>query len=69
MGEETRARALDKLATFTPKIGYPERWKSYDGLEVDPADLLGNVRRSARLRAGPRAGARSAGRWTATSGS
>ena len=46
MGEETRARALDKLATFNPKIGYPERWKSYDGLEVDPSDLLGNVRRS-----------------------
>ncbi|MCB2177121.1 MAG: peptidase M13 [Actinomycetales bacterium] len=46
MGEETRVRALDKLATFNPKIGYPERWKSYDGLEVDPSDLLGNVRRS-----------------------
>ncbi len=46
MGEETRDRALDKLATFNPKIGYPDRWKSYEGLEMRPDDLLGNVRRS-----------------------
>ncbi|KGM13725.1 M13 family metallopeptidase [Cellulomonas bogoriensis] len=47
MSEETRGRALEKLAAFTPKIGYPERWKSYDGLDVRPEDLVGNVRRSA----------------------
>src|SRR6478672_10178994 len=29
MGEETRARALDKLDAFTPKIGYPVRWRDY----------------------------------------
>ncbi|NTW39196.1 MAG: peptidase M13 [Cellulomonadaceae bacterium] len=46
MGEETRAKALAKLDAFTPKIGYPDRWKSYDGLVIDPADLVGNVRRS-----------------------
>ncbi|NLE70501.1 MAG: peptidase M13 [Actinomycetales bacterium] len=46
MGEETRARALAKLATFRPKIGYPDRWKSYEGLEIRADDLVGNVRRS-----------------------
>jgi putative endopeptidase len=46
MGPATRERALEKLAAFTPKIGYPDRWKSYDGLVVDPTDLVGNVRRS-----------------------
>lgn len=46
MGEQTRAKALEKLATFRPKIGYPDRWKSYEGLEIRTDDLLGNVRRS-----------------------
>ncbi len=42
----TRERALEKLAAFTPKIGYPDRWKDYSALEIDPTDLLGNVLRS-----------------------
>ncbi len=46
LGEETKAKALAKLDTFRPKIGYPERWKSYQGLAVRPDDLVGNVRRS-----------------------
>jgi len=44
MGEETRQRALDKLAKFTPKIGYPDSWRDYSSLRIDPADLMGNVR-------------------------
>ncbi len=44
MGEATRARALEKLERFTPKIGYPVTWRDYSALEVDPADLVGNVR-------------------------
>ncbi|WP_341360486.1 M13-type metalloendopeptidase [Georgenia sp. M64] len=44
MGEETRRRALAKLEAFTPKIGYPDKWRDYSALEVDPTDLLGNVR-------------------------
>ena len=44
MGEETRQRALDKLAKFTPKIGYPDSWRDYTSLRIDPADLMGNVR-------------------------
>jgi len=47
MGDETKAQALQKLAKFTPKIGYPDHWKNYSALEIKPDDLLGNMRRSA----------------------
>ncbi|KQT01084.1 M13 family metallopeptidase [Cellulomonas sp. Leaf395] len=46
MGEETRAKALAKLESFTPKIGYPARWRDYSTLVVSADDLLGNVRRA-----------------------
>ncbi|WAL39355.1 peptidase M13 [Brevibacterium sp. BRM-1] len=46
MGEETKARALDKLALFAPKVGYPDAWRDYPA-EVRPDDLIGNVRRAA----------------------
>ncbi|SDQ11695.1 M13 family metallopeptidase [Quadrisphaera sp. DSM 44207] len=46
MGPATRERALAKLERFTPKIGYPERWRDYSSLEVRADDLLGNVRRA-----------------------
>ncbi|MEZ5093436.1 M13 family metallopeptidase [Nocardioides sp.] len=42
MGEETKQRAYDKLDTFRPKIGYPERFRDYSSLEVGD-DLVGNV--------------------------
>jgi endothelin-converting enzyme/putative endopeptidase len=43
MTEETKQRAYDKLATFRPKIGYPEEFRDYSALEVTADDLLGNV--------------------------
>ncbi|MFC6704040.1 M13 family metallopeptidase [Flexivirga alba] len=43
MSETTRAKALEKLAKFTPKIGYPERWKDYSDIEIRPDDLIGNL--------------------------
>ncbi len=46
MSPATRERALAKLDRFTPKIGYPDRWKDYSALEIVPDDLLGNVRRA-----------------------
>ena len=49
MGEETRARALEKLAAFTPKIGYPDTWRDYSALHIDRHDLVGNARRSAQF--------------------
>jgi putative endopeptidase len=46
MTDETKARALDKLAKFRTKIGYPTRWRDYGTLEIVPGDLLGNVVRA-----------------------
>ncbi|HET7016697.1 MAG TPA: M13-type metalloendopeptidase [Streptosporangiaceae bacterium] len=43
MGPDTRQRALDKLAKFTPKIGYPAKWRDYSSLTIDPTDLMANV--------------------------
>jgi endothelin-converting enzyme/putative endopeptidase len=34
MGPETKARALEKLSTFNPKIGYPDKWKDYSKVDV-----------------------------------
>jgi putative endopeptidase len=34
MSPQTKARALEKLATFNPKIGYPDRWKDYSSVEI-----------------------------------
>ena len=44
MGEETKVQAQDKLAKFTPKIGYPDEWTDYSALEVDRNDLIGTVK-------------------------
>lgn len=46
MSPETKAAAHVKLAAFTPKIGYPDRWKNYDGLEIRSDDLVGNIIRT-----------------------
>ncbi|WP_168626033.1 MULTISPECIES: M13 family metallopeptidase [unclassified Cryobacterium] len=44
MTEATRIRALEKLEKFTPKIGYPVKWRDYSSLPIDANDLIGNVR-------------------------
>ena len=36
MSDETKAKALEKLSTFTVKIGYPDKWKDYSGITIDP---------------------------------
>ncbi|QMW67564.1 peptidase M13 [Mumia sp. ZJ1417] len=46
MSDVTKERALEKLASFTPKVGFPKTWRDYDALVADPYDLLGNVRRA-----------------------
>ncbi|MFE1953441.1 M13 family metallopeptidase [Streptomyces sp. NPDC059524] len=43
MTDETKERAYEKLATFRPKIGYPDRFRDYSGLTVVPGDLLANA--------------------------
>lgn len=47
MSEETKARALEKLAKFTPKIGYPDKWRDYSTLVIKSDDLIGNLQRIA----------------------
>ena len=47
MTAQTKSRAHEKLATFTAKVGYPDKWKDYSALEVRRDDLIGNVRRAA----------------------
>jgi predicted metalloendopeptidase len=46
MTPATKTRAHEKLAAFTPKIGYPDKWKDYSALSVRRDDLIGNVRRA-----------------------
>jgi putative endopeptidase len=43
MGEETKARAHEKLETFNPKIGYPKEFRDYSALQIRPDDLMANV--------------------------
>jgi putative endopeptidase len=43
MSGETKARALEKLSTFNPKIGYPDRWKDYTGVPITRTSLWENV--------------------------
>ncbi|HYX51926.1 MAG TPA: M13 family metallopeptidase [Candidatus Limnocylindrales bacterium] len=42
MGPETKKKALEKLSTFNPKIGYPDRWKDYAGLKISRASFWNN---------------------------
>lgn len=44
MSNSTKKKALEKLATFTVKIGYPDKWKDYSEIEIDPSkSYLENV--------------------------
>ena len=47
MSEATKTKALEKLAKFTPKIGYPDKWRDYSTLEIKSDDLIGNLQRIA----------------------
>ncbi|GAA5121571.1 M13 family peptidase [Luteolibacter yonseiensis] len=49
MGDATKKAAQDKLAKFTVKIGYPDKWKDYSALEIKPDDLYGNVVRASAV--------------------
>lgn len=49
MTPATKAHAQEKLAKYTVKIGYPDRWRDYSGLEMKPDDLIGNVMRSSEF--------------------
>ena len=68
MTPETRGRALEKLEKFTPKIGYPVKWRDYTKLEIVSDDLVANYGRRPSSSSSA-SSARSASRSTATSGS
>jgi len=46
MGPQTKQRAHEKLAKYTVKIGYPDKWRDYSKLEIRAGDLYGNVMRA-----------------------
>ena len=46
MTPETRAKAVEKLAKFTVKIGYPDEWRDYSALVIRPDDLYGDAQRA-----------------------
>jgi putative endopeptidase len=48
MTPETKTRAHEKLASFTPKIGYPDNWKDYSALVIKADDPVGNARRASQ---------------------
>ena len=43
MTDETKAKAMEKWAAFTPKIGYPDKWRDWSGLSTDRDSYIGNV--------------------------
>ncbi|MEY5145014.1 MAG: hypothetical protein RL745_381, partial [Actinomycetota bacterium] len=51
MTDETKQRALEKLSKFTPKIGYPDKWRDYSSLTITDSDLMGNIRRGGQFEA------------------
>ncbi|QNA83710.1 M13 family metallopeptidase [Sphingomonas sp. So64.6b] len=46
MAPETKVKAHAKLAAFTPRIGYPDKWRDYSALRVAPGDAFGNTLRA-----------------------
>jgi putative endopeptidase len=50
MTAETKAKALEKLSLFGVKIGYPNKWRDYSTLKIDPTDLVANIRSTGEFR-------------------
>lgn len=48
MSAVTKEKALEKLKAFTPKIGYPEKWKSYEGLAITHQTFYQNLRNASQ---------------------
>ena len=49
MSTDTKKAAHVKLAAFTPKIGYPDKWEDYSALAIEGDDIIGNITRSGKL--------------------
>ena len=69
MTPQTREKALAKLDKFTPKIGYPAKWRDYSALVIERDDLYGNYLRGLRRGISTANSPSSAAPSTATNGS
>ena len=49
MGNGTKSQAKEKLKLFTPKIGYPDKWKDYSSVQIDPSDIVSNIGRISKF--------------------
>jgi putative endopeptidase len=49
MSDDTKAKALDKLASFRVKIGYPEKWRDYSALTIEKGPFLANLMRASEF--------------------
>ena len=68
MSAETKKKALEKLSTFNPKIGYPDKWKDYAGVKVGRASYWNDVGRGLALECRTTTARRSASRSIAAAG-
>jgi putative endopeptidase len=48
MSDVTKQKALDKLHAFTPKIGYPVKWRTYDGLDISRESFFQNLKNAGK---------------------
>jgi putative endopeptidase len=46
MGDSTKVKAIEKLNTFHVKIGYPDKWRDYSGLEIVKDSYFDNIKRA-----------------------
>jgi len=49
MGDSTKLKAIDKLNTFHVKIGYPDKWRDYDNLDITKDSYYANIQRANRF--------------------
>ncbi|PKM07406.1 MAG: peptidase [Gammaproteobacteria bacterium HGW-Gammaproteobacteria-4] len=49
MSDETKAKAIEKWASFTPKIGYPDKWRDWSGLNTDRSSYIANLLAASRF--------------------
>ena len=49
MGEETKAKAMEKLNTFYVKVGYPDKWKDYSSLSIEKDSYWANIKRASKF--------------------
>jgi putative endopeptidase len=49
MSDATKKAALDKLSKMDVMVGYPDKWRDYSALKIDPSDLFGNIERAGRF--------------------